>query len=77
MAASSASKFAVRGLTKTAARELGRSGIPCQRRLSGGRNPDVAMEALRRLRSTGARPPSGLGDSGRHRIPLEPLRSPE
>jgi 3alpha(or 20beta)-hydroxysteroid dehydrogenase len=70
-AAYAASKFAVRGLTKTAALELGRFGIRVNAVCPAAGNMEMVIEALPRDFDLGAG--RGVGDSGggtRHRAPL-------
>jgi 3alpha(or 20beta)-hydroxysteroid dehydrogenase len=66
-AAYAASKFAVRGLTKTAALELGRFGIRVNAICPAAGNPEMVLEALPADFDFRA----GNGEGVRHRAPLE------
>ena len=74
-AAYAASKFAVRGLTKTAALELGRYGIRVNAVCPAAGNLEMVIEALPPgFDFSARRPPEKSGDPGagaRHRAPLE------
>jgi 3alpha(or 20beta)-hydroxysteroid dehydrogenase len=71
-AAYAASKFAVRGLTKTAALELGRYGIRVNAVCPAAGNMEMVIEALPPGFDFGARrEPAKSGGSGSHRAPLE------
>ena len=68
----SASQFAVRGLTKTAALELGRFGIRVNAVCPAAGNPEMVMEALPPGFDLSARraPEASSGGSS-HRAPLD------
>jgi 3alpha(or 20beta)-hydroxysteroid dehydrogenase len=73
-AAYAASKFAVRGLTKTAALELGRFGIRVNAVCPAAGNMEMVLEALPPGFDFGARRDRTAGDSGRadpHASPLQ------
>ncbi len=71
-AAYSASKFAVRGLTKTAALELGRFGIRVNAVCPAAGNPDMVIEALpTNFDFDERRPADNSRGRDRHRAPLE------
>jgi len=71
-AAYSASKFAVRGLTKTAALELGRFGIRVNAVCPAAGNPDMVIEALPADFDFGERQRTDSSRGrARHRAPLE------
>jgi 3alpha(or 20beta)-hydroxysteroid dehydrogenase len=68
-AAYAASKFAVRGLTRTAALELGRYGIRCNAVCPAAGNREMVMEALPADFDFGAA--AARGGGGAHRAPLD------
>jgi 3alpha(or 20beta)-hydroxysteroid dehydrogenase len=77
-AAYAASKFAVRGLTKTAALELGRDGIRVNAICPAAGSMDMVIEALPAEFDV-ARLASGMGQGSRnrHAAPLNRLGSPD
>ena len=70
-AAYAASKFAVRGLTKTAALELGRYGIRVNAVCPAAGNMEMVIEALPAGFDFGAQPAGDSGGGARHRAPLK------